>query len=48
MAVYEFENKEKYENYQASKEKERLIEDYRLNFSETSQLKRSSWEQCYP
>jgi antibiotic biosynthesis monooxygenase (ABM) superfamily enzyme len=48
MAVYEFENKEIFLKYQGSEEKKRLIEDYRVNFGDTSELKSSSWEQCYP
>ena len=48
MAVYEFKDKDTFLKYQGSEEKRRLVEDYRVNFADTSQLKSSSWEQCYP
>jgi len=48
MAVYEFEDKEKFLKYQGSEEKKGLIADYRRNFGEIAELQSSSWEQIFP
>ena len=48
MAVYEFEDKQKFLKYQGSEEKKGLIADYRQNFGNVSELQSSSWEQIFP
>ncbi len=53
LAVYEFEDLEKYQKYNNSKAKQELLLDFQQTFAGRAdefkrELKRSVWEQIYP